>query len=218
MDKASLKYFTVTCCTLTSIYLKHHGCLSIFSSGSSLDLGDIVRIEEEEGEEEEEEEGGERSKEVEVEDEDEDERRVDVESGERAEREVRRNGGEERQMREQRDEGERAHSYSSKRRKQEKSKQGNPPRNPSTEDLYEILKTPIQPDDPDETFLLSLLPEFKQVTTNKGQLKAQLLTTILNWDNNQVFTLPPNHTTPSHPTTALTISTTQSTPLMNMNE
>ena len=58
-------------------------------------------------------------------------------------------------MREQRDEGERPHSYSSKRRKQEKSKRGNPPRNPSTKDLNE---TPIQPDDPDEMFLLSLLP------------------------------------------------------------
>lgn len=57
--------------------------MSICSSKSSLDQGDVARIDEEEG--------GERSGdlEVEVKDKDEDERRVNMESRERAEREVR---------------------------------------------------------------------------------------------------------------------------------
>ncbi len=54
-------------------------------------------------------------------------------------------------------EGESAHCYSSKRRRR---------RNHSPKDLSGFLKTPIKPDELDEMFLLSLLPEFKQVKTN----------------------------------------------------
>lgn len=55
------------------------------------------------------------------------------------------------------------------------------------------------PDDPDEMFLISLLPKFKEVTTNRGQLKAQLLDTVSKWDSKQVFHTPTQIYHPTDP-------------------
>ncbi|KAL2097894.1 hypothetical protein ACEWY4_007101 [Coilia grayii] len=96
------------------------------------------------------------------------------------------------------------HTYSSKRRRAEA------PKKPSTEDLYAILQQPVTPDDPDEMFLLSLLPDLKKIVHNKGQLKLQLMSTILNWENQNFHpsTLPPTQPYQGIPP----MHTTQSTP------
>lgn len=40
-----------------------------------------------------------------------------------------------------------------------------------TSELYNFLQQPMPYEDPDELFLLSLAPELRKITVNKGQLK-----------------------------------------------
>ncbi len=54
-----------------------------------------------------------------------------------------------------------------------------------TSELLKLLQQPMPHEDPDELFLLSLVPELRRVTVNKGQLKIKLMSLIVNWDEEQ---------------------------------
>lgn len=56
---------------------------------------------------------------------------------------------------------------------------------PDNEELLAVLRSPVPKDDEDESFALSLVPELKKVVTNKGQLKLQVLSIMVNWEQRQ---------------------------------